>query len=112
MNLLSSWVDCINNTMLDDLINLYDNNSCLISTFEGIIKNDNKGIKTYFKNLIDNTTIDVIEYNSDIIDNKISIEYGLYIFNTAEKKIRARFTMISKDKHIIHHHSSIFKNEK
>ena len=51
--ILNKWEKCVNNGKLDDIIELYNNDFILISTFGGIYKNDLAGIKDYFQKLRD-----------------------------------------------------------
>ena len=105
--ILNKWEKCVNNGTLDDIIELYNNDSILISTFGGIYKNDLVGIKDYFQKLRDKSTSVKIITNNVVKIKDNYLEAGIYEFKQGENIIRARFTMVSDDKHIIHHHSSV-----
>tara|TARA_Y100000389_G_scaffold94672_1_gene91335 strand:- start:10472 stop:10801 length:330 start_codon:yes stop_codon:yes gene_type:complete len=105
--ILHRWEKCLNNgNSLDDIVSLYNKESTLISTFEGIFINDKEGIKQYFKKLADkNCKIKIITNNIMKIDANY-LEFGIYEFKTDTNSIKARFSMISDGNTIVHHHSS------
>ena len=104
--ILNKWIKCVNTGSVDDIINLYTNESSLISTFDGIFIENLSGIKNYFQLLRNkNTTAIVITNNVMKIGNDY-LEFGIYEFNQNNHIVRARFTMVSNERGILHHHSS------
>lgn len=103
--MLSKWAILLNNNNLSELVNLYTNESSLISTFEGIFDNDIVGIQNYFTKLLKkNTKVIIISHYTKQLPNNTLLEYGIYQFGT----IQARYSMLSTETHILHHHSSLF----
>ena len=105
--ILNKWMKCINNGNVKDIVSLYTNNSSLVSTFDGIFYKELDKIENYFQVLINkNTKVSIITENRVKLDENF-LEFGIYEFTQGDKKIQARFTMISNDGTIIHHHSSL-----
>ena len=105
--ILNRWVKCINSGTIDDIINLYTNESSLISTFDNIFIENLQGIKNYFQKLRDKNTIVSIMTNNIMKIDENYLEFGIYEFCQNNHITRARFSMISNERGIIHHHSSV-----
>ena len=104
--ILGRWERFLNNGQLTDVVNLYTNNSSLVSTFDSIFINDLNGIHNYFEKLVNkHAKVKVLTVNITKIDDHF-LEFGIYEFSYENTKINARFSMLSNGESIIHHHSS------
>lgn len=115
-DILALWVDYFNKADVDNLAGLYNSNSALIPTFAIDTLFDNKAIKSYMKNCINNHDATVKFEQDSIINQKLGNDTyllsGMYTFpfNDGDKEqYLSNFTFIldtSSDKTILHHHSS------
>ena len=105
--ILDKWVEIFNSGNVSDIVGLYTNESSLISTFDSIFINNLNGIECYFQKLVNKKTkASIVTTNAVKMDNNY-LEFGIYEFIQDDKKIKARFSMLSNGDTIIHHHSSI-----
>ena len=90
--------------------NLYHDDAVLISTFGGILSKCSER-EAYFNNLSakDAKVSDIVlEDSQEIGNSRVLLECGTYVFEYEDKRVRARFSMISDSEGIMHHHSSVF----
>ncbi|PPR78669.1 MAG: hypothetical protein CFH01_00870 [Alphaproteobacteria bacterium MarineAlpha2_Bin1] len=115
--IFNDWLEYINNSDVESLLNLYDFKAILIPTFSNSILNTPDKLREYFENLgaRDDLSITVDEETLIIEDfeNHISSLSGIYNWhfkiNGMLRKFEARFSYLfdlSREKPILHHHSS------
>ena len=113
----SYWADCVNNSLIDDLISLYHEGAVLMPTFSPRIAKNKKALESYFKQLSSREGMHVDPHNETIncmeIDLKIFVVNGAYDFkfnvDGTLLTFPSRFTFVldlAKESPILHHHSS------
>lgn len=114
---LARWIECINHQEIDRIVDLYNDMSTFMPTFSPHRISKHREIKEYFLQLskrpemraeLHQETLKIVE-----IDAKKYILTGIYSFHfivdDAKLTFPSRFTFIldiSKEKPILHHHSS------
>jgi hypothetical protein len=116
-NILKRWIDCVNKSDVENVVNLYDNKSILLPTFSPHRISTSLQIKEYFMQFSARQNLKVELHTGTLSKTEIGenkyIMTGTYSFhfveNDANLTFPSRFTFIldiSKERPIIHHHSS------
>jgi hypothetical protein len=113
----SHWADCVNNSLINDLIALYHEGAVLMPTFSPRIAKNKKGLESYFKQLSSREGMHVKTHEETLnclqINVKTFVVNGIYDFkfnvDGSFLVFPSRFTFVidlGKKSPILHHHSS------
>ncbi len=116
-NFPSYWADCVNNSLIDDLISLYHEGAVLMPTFSPHVAKNKKTLESYFEQLSSKEGLKVDIHDESVncfqIDADIFVINGIYDFkfkvDGALNTFPSRFTFVinlGKECPILHHHSS------
>ena len=116
--ILNRWQNYLNEGNLSDVLKLYNLSCILIPTFSKEILTNHEHIKKYFVKVIDvqkgKVKFQLNSISEQQVGENMYLISGKYIFYLLEKeKIPARFSFLINlfnDNPIMHHHSSISRN--
>ena len=118
-DVISKWEECLNNSELNSIVNLYLDNAVLWGTFSNVIRDSSELISEYFENLYQKNELKVnFSSTSARAYGETSIFSGTYEFSYIEEELvihHARYTfVVCKDDvgnyKIAEHHSSLIPN--
>ncbi len=120
--IFNDWIEYVNNSDVESLLNLYDRNAILIPTFSNNILNTPNKLREYFENLGTRDNLSITEDKENLIiqelENRIFSLSGIYYWHfkvdAVMQKFEARFSYlfdISKANPILHHHSSLMSGK-
>jgi len=116
-NILERWIEYVNKLEVENIVDLYDNESILMPTFSPHRISIPQQIKEYFRQLSTRKNMSVELHSgtlkkTEIGENKYILS-GIYSFHFVVDDVGltfpSRFTFIldvTREKPIIHHHSS------
>jgi len=115
--ILHTWMDAVNRKDLDTLLSLYSDTAVLIPTFSNKLLTTPADIKDYFLKLANRDTLGVSLHSKTLkIQNIMETGFalsGIYLWQLTVDgepfSFEARFSFLvdtSKQKPILHHHSS------
>ena len=118
-DVISKWEECLNNSELNSIVNLYFDNAVLWGTFSKVIRDNSELISEYFQNLYRKKELKV-NFSSTTVRTfgEISVFSGTYEFSYLEEELvthYARYTFVvckddSGNYKIAEHHSSLIPN--
>mgnify|MGYP006095659337 CR=1 FL=1 len=113
----SYWADCVNNSLIEELIALYHEGAVLMPTFSPRVAKNKKALESYFNQLSSREGMQVNTHEETLnclqIEEKTFVVNGIYDFkfnvDSALLTFPSRFTFVidlGKENPILHHHSS------
>lgn len=115
--ILEQWMKAVNNSDVENLLSLYDNEAVLIPTFSNRLLNTPEKLRDYFEKLGSREELSIALHEKTLIiqelGNQIFSLSGIYNWRFAVDgellNFEARFSYVinlSKPNPILHHHSS------
>ena len=113
----SYWADCVNNSLIEELIALYHEGAVLMPTFSPRVAKNKKALESYFNQLSSREGMQVNTHEETLnclqIEEKTFVVNGIYDFkfnvDGTLLTFPSRFTFVldlAKESPILHHHSS------
>ena len=111
------WIDCVNQSRIDDVIALYHDSAVLMPTFSPHTAKNREGLRSYFTHLSAREDLNVTLHKETLdylrIGDRSYVVNGIYVFmfrvDETLLTFPSRFTFVidlGKESPILHHHSS------